>query len=160
TPWVRNAQSETTQKALIANWYQTDDTKSRLKEAILSLEKLQLRNGGFSWFEDLPDSRLITQQILTGLGHLKTVQAWPSSISKDLKNIAKNAVPYLDNRMLERYKELKENDNMEDKKVSALDIQYLYMRSFFPNISISKETAPAYQYFYNKAKEQWVQKNS
>ncbi|HLR37780.1 MAG TPA: alpha-2-macroglobulin family protein, partial [Chitinophagaceae bacterium] len=160
TPWVRNAQSETTQKALIANWYQTDDTKSRLKEAILSLEKLQLRNGGFSWFEDLPDSRLITQQILTGLGHLKTLQAWPSSISKDLKNIAKNAVPYLDNRMLERYKELKENDNMEDKKVSALDIQYLYMRSFFPNISISKETAPAYQYFYNKAKEQWVQKNS
>src|SRR5699024_207098 len=119
TPWVRNAQSETTQKALIANWYQTDDTKSRLKEAILSLEKLQLRNGGFSWFEDLPDSRLITQQILTGLGHLKTLQAWPSSISKDLKNIAKNAVPYLDNRMLERYKELKENDNMEDKKVSA-----------------------------------------
>ncbi len=159
TPWVRTAQSEAAQKARVAHWYQQTDEQLKLKAAIEELKKLQLGNGGFSWFKKMPDNWLITQEIVTGIGHLKKLHAFPHIAANDLRNIVRKAVPYLDKKMKERYQWLQSNNQLEKTAIRPIDIQYLYMRSFFPDIPMEKSINTGYQYFYQQAEKHWTKQS-
>ncbi len=41
-----------------------------LQTAFLKISQMQLSNGGFSWFEGMPDSRFIYLEIVKGFGRL------------------------------------------------------------------------------------------
>ncbi len=159
TPWVEDARAEAAQKSKVAHWYEDDQEQLRLKSAIVALQKLQMGNGGFSWFKGMPDSRYITQDIITGLGHLKHLQAWPNLASHALHQIVKQAVPYLDARMKENYSRLAKKDSLESD-ITPINIQYLYMRSFFPDIALADTVKKAYAYFYEKAGKAWTKQNT
>ncbi len=159
TPWVEDAQAEAAQKSKTAHWYEDDQEQLRLKSAIVALQKLQMSNGGFSWFKGMPDSRYITQDIITGLGHLRHLQAWPRIASHNLRQVVGKAVPYLDARMKEDYNKLAKNDSLESD-IAPISIQYLYARSFFPEIALNDSVKKAYHYFYKKAGEQWAKQNT
>ncbi|MGH2642721.1 MAG: alpha-2-macroglobulin family protein, partial [Chitinophagaceae bacterium] len=155
TPWVQAAQNEAAQKHRVAEWFESKNFKARMQEAINKLEGMQLSNGGFSWFKDMPDNRYITQQIVTGIGHLKQLKAWPEEETISLNQIVQKAVPYLDARIKENYDQLQKN-KFKDQQIGDVEIQYLYMRSFFPDIKMADSINTAYSFFQRLAAKQWL----
>jgi uncharacterized protein YfaS (alpha-2-macroglobulin family) len=161
TPWVLQAKSESEQKRNIALLFDMVRMNSELKASLTKLKDLQLSNGGFAWFKGGRDDLFITQYILTGIGHLKKLNALPAN-DATLNNIIRTAMPYLDARLKETYDELlRANKGQEPAKgsIGYYETQYLYMRSFFTNMDIAAKTQKAYAYYRKLAQTQWVTKN-
>jgi uncharacterized protein YfaS (alpha-2-macroglobulin family) len=157
TPWVLQSQNEAQQKKNIALLFDMVKMSSQLESSISKLKEMQAPNGGFVWFKGGPDNRYMTQYIVTGIGHLKKLNAIPANQQIELKYILDKAIPYLDKRLKEDYDNLiKTKADLSKNNLSAIAIQYLYMRSFFPEHSIAKETATAYNYYRNQTKKYWL----
>ena len=160
TPWVLQAKNEAQQKKNIALLFDLVRMSGELTKSITKLQELQSSNGGFVWFKGGPDDRYITQYILTGIGHLKKLKALPSNDILD--EIIKKAIPYLDARLKEDYENMLKHSKKpvsEGDFISSLHIQYLYMRSFFPEYGVPGSTFKAYNYYRSQAQKGWV-KNS
>ncbi|TMI82719.1 MAG: alpha-2-macroglobulin, partial [Bacteroidetes bacterium] len=160
TPWVMEAKSEDQQKKNIALLFDMVKMSSELSNSFEKLKQLQSENGGFVWFAGGPDDRFITQYIVAGIGHLKKLKAFASGQEAKLKQILASAIPYLDKKLKEDYDRL--NRSKTDLKKYVPDnsnIQYLYMRSFFPDFPIAKVSQPAYNYFKKQSQLNWTKQS-
>ncbi len=157
TPWVMEAKTEAEQKKNIAILFDLVRMTRELSSNFDKLKALQSSNGGFVWFKDGPDDRYITQYILTGIGHLKKIGAIAKGQEEKLDGIIKEAVPYLDKKIKEDYDYLiKHKANLKLQQINYIQIQYLYMRSFFPEIQVSKSAKAAYDYYFRQAGQFWT----
>ena len=157
TPWVLQAQSEAQQKKNIALLFDMVKMSSQLESSLNKLVEMQSPNGGFVWFKGGPDNRYITQYIVTGIGHLKKLNAYPTAQESKLKLILDKAILYLDRMLKEDYDNLiKYKSNLKENNLSSIAVQYLYMRSFFPEYAIAKETQTAYNYYREQTKKYWL----
>jgi len=157
TPWVLQAQNEEQQKKNIALLFDPVKMSLQLESALNKLQDMQSPNGGFVWFKGGPDNRYMTQYIVTGIGHLKKLNALPAFQQKELKDILDKAIPYLDMMLKKDYDDLiKSKVKLNQDNLSTIAIQYLYMRSFFPEYSIAKETQTAYNYYREQSKKYWL----
>ena len=160
TPWVLNGNNESQQKQHIALLFDMVRLSKEKKATLEKLKEMQGSNGGFTWFKGGPDDRYITQYIITGIGHLRKLQAISQEDYAELKPIADKAIPYLDARIKEEYDELKKyKANLKNNQLSYTAIQYLYMRSFFAEYPVAKNAQKAYTYYKGQAKKFWL-KNS
>ncbi len=105
---------------------------------------MQSEGGGFPWFKGGRDDRYITQYIISGIGHLKKLKAVPEGEEPALDKIAKSAIAYLDKELKSAYDH---RPKKEEENISATQIQYLYMRSFFPEIGLPGSVFPAMNYY-------------
>ena len=110
------------------------------------------------------DNRYITQLIATGIGKLKKMNAIPGSKADDLGDaldeMAEKAVNYSAKRLVDEYNDLvKKKVTLTKNNLSADAIQYLYMKSFFPEIKVDKGSEKAVAYFYDQSKKYWLQQN-
>jgi hypothetical protein len=161
TPWVMQAQNEAERKQRIALLFDINNMQNRLDASIRQLEKLQTSNGGFSWFDGMPDSRYITQRIVEGFGKLEHIGILNIIGDDRIVRMMTAAVRYLDNRILEDYEYLKKHtDNLEEDHVSSTQIQYLYTRSFFKYIMINPSCEVAFNYYKMQAGLYWQPENS
>ena len=81
----------------------------------------------------------------------------PSFQQNELKSILDKAIPYLDKMLKKDYDDLiKYKSNLKENNLSTIAIQYLYMRSFFPEYPIAKETQTAYNYYREQSKKYWL----
>ncbi|UAY52690.1 alpha-2-macroglobulin family protein [Ferruginibacter albus] len=157
TPWVLDAQNEDQQKKNIALLFDMVKMSSETQKAIDKLKELQSSNGGFVWFKDGPDDRYITQYIVAGIGHLKKLNAVQLSQNKDLSVIILKAIPYLDKKIKEDYDNLiKSKVRLSNNNLSSIAIDYLYMRSFFPEYKIAAASQIAYNYYKSQAQKYWL----
>jgi uncharacterized protein YfaS (alpha-2-macroglobulin family) len=165
TPWVLAAQNEAIQKQNIGLLFDLTKMESELSDAMKKIQDRQLSNGGFSWFPGGKDSWYITQYIVEGMGHLKHlgVNEQLSGVQnlKGMDKVLVNAVKYTDNRIVERYENLeklvkKGLRKLEENQLSYLDVHYLYTRSFYKEIPLSKETQKVHDYFMGQAKKYWM----
>jgi uncharacterized protein YfaS (alpha-2-macroglobulin family) len=157
TPWVLQSQNEAQQKKNIALLFDMVKMSLQLQSTIDKLKEMQSPNGGFVWFKGGPDNRYMTQYIVTGIGHLEKLNAIPVSEQIALKSILDKAIPYLDKRLKEEYDNLiKTKADLSKNNLSAIAIQYLYTRSFFPEYPIAKETETAFNHYRNQAKKYWL----
>ena len=160
TPWVLQAKSESEQKKNIALLFDMVKMSAALESAISKLQNMQLDNGGFVWFKGGPDDRYITQYILTGIGHLKKLNAIPKSSVDKIDAIVKTAIAYLDNKMKEDYDYLiKHKANLASNNLGYTQIQYLYMRSFFKEYDVPGNIFPAVNYYRKQSQQFWLQQN-
>ncbi|MFV0248175.1 MAG: alpha-2-macroglobulin family protein [Tenacibaculum sp.] len=169
TPWLRSAQSESEQKKRIALLFDLNNLQNHKQNALNKLKELQMSSGGFPWFKGAkqPNSK-ITLQIASGFGHLK----WLHNIDADSEKadtIIKKAVQFLDNEIADIYKTLlkkaeqikqvsgskKGNAFLKKNNLSSFIIQYLYMRSFYNNIKISKKNQKAISYYIGQTSNFW-----
>ncbi len=171
TPWLRDAQSETDQKKRIALLFDLNTMTNQQQKALVTLKAMQLDNGGFSWFKgsNYPN-RHITNHIIAGFGHLQKLGVIVNNSSID--DLIRKAMTYLDNEMIYQYEELlKSAEKIKSKKgekasVEFLNsnhlnyqaIQYLYTRSFFPNISKRNKAKKAILYYQDQASKYWKEK--
>jgi uncharacterized protein YfaS (alpha-2-macroglobulin family) len=160
TPWVLQAQNEEQQKKNIALLFDMAKMSLQLESAIDKLKDMQSSAGGFVWFKGGPDNRYMTQYIITGIGHLKKLNAAPSFQENDLKEIISKAIPYLDKMIKKDYDDLVKNKtNLGQDNLSDIAIQYLYMRSFFPEYAIGKEIQIAFNYYREQSKKYWLKQS-
>ncbi len=167
TPWVLQAKNEAEQKRNIALLFDMIKMSEQLNSAYEKLKQMQSSNGGFVWFTGGPDDRYMTQYIVTGIGHLKKLKATAGgqdlsavAFAKEdakLKAILSTAIPYLDKKIKEDYDYLiKYKVNLKQQNIGYTQVQYLYMRSFFPEYKIDAASQTAYNYYYKQAQQYWV----
>jgi uncharacterized protein YfaS (alpha-2-macroglobulin family)/predicted DCC family thiol-disulfide oxidoreductase YuxK len=176
TPWVVNAQNEQARKRQIAVLFDLNRMAGELGHALTKLEQMQTPNGGFPWFDGMPDSRWITQHIVAGMGHLdklgvrtmrpNATASAPNKIDYGIDSertwrMIEKATLYLDDRMREDYDNLVEycqryKLKLEEQKAGYEAIHYLYTRSFFKDIALAERNKTAYNYFLGQAKKYWL----
>ncbi len=159
TPWVLAAKNEAQQKKNIALLFDLVRMSGELNKAIAQLKELQNRNGAFMWFKGGSNDRYITQYILTGIGHLKKLKALPKNDVLD--EIIKKALSYLDDQLTEDHASIMKQTpkKLQDDRISPLHIQYLYMRSFFPESVKTDKTHKAYAYYRAQSQKNWLKQS-
>lgn len=156
TPWVMEANNEAQQKKNIALLFDMAQLGATSEKTLGKLIDMQSPNGGFMWFKGGPDDRYITQYILTGIGHLKKINALNQQQQTTIRKITDKAITYLDARIKEDYNELiKRKIKLSNNHLSYTAIQYLYMRSFFPEYAISQSSITAFNYYRTQAIKYW-----
>jgi uncharacterized protein YfaS (alpha-2-macroglobulin family) len=160
TPWVMDAQNEAQQKKNIALLFDMVKMSNETDKAISKLKEMQGSNGGFVWFKGGPDDRYITQYIITGIGHLKKLNALSGNTGQqmnDINSIVKKAIPYLDKKIKEEYDWLiKSKTKLSQNNLSYTAIQYLYMRSFFTETTVAAPSQTAFNYYKQQSQKYWL----
>tara|TARA_R110002050_G_scaffold65841_8_gene142288 strand:+ start:11588 stop:17662 length:6075 start_codon:yes stop_codon:yes gene_type:complete len=169
TPWLRDAQNETEQKKRIALLFDLNKLKNDQDNAFNKLIQNQMSSGAWAWFKGGPENRFITQHIVTGLGHLRKLTSTSENEQKsrvensdDPKKlqIITNAVSYLDEEFVKEYEQMKKySTDLKEDHLSHTQIHYLYMRSYFPELMISKKVAEIMEYYKIQAQKYWVKKD-
>ncbi len=163
TPWVLAAQSEEEQKKNIGLLFDLNRMADEQAIALAKITERQLANGGFAWFPGGRDSWYITQNLVEGMGHLQKLNALDIGPESATNNMLVRALEYMDTRLMESYDDLAErvrkgNAKFEEDHLSNLVIHYLYARSFFPEMSVSKKANKAYDYYVGQAEQFWLNK--
>jgi len=160
TPWVLQAGNESERKRRVGILFDLNRMADELGRATRKLQKTQSSNGGWPWFEGMPESRYITQHIVTGFGHLDKLAV--KTVREDAKtwDMVKNAIRYLDNRIREDYNWLKRNykkeEDLKKNHLSHIAIHYLYGRSFFTDIDVPKRSKEAFDYYLGQSEKYWL----
>lgn len=157
TPWVLAAKNEEQQKKNIALLFDMVRMSNELNSNYEKLKQMQSENGGFVWFKGGPDDRYITQYIATSIGHLKKLNGIAKGQEEKLNEILSLAIPYLDKKIKEDYNQLvKYKTDLKKYTPGYIEIQFLYMRSFFPEYKIPAASQKAYTYFRERITKTWT----
>lgn len=159
TPWVRDAMGETQQRRDVALLFDENRLRYGNEEALRKLSEMQLGNGGFPWFPGYGDSWYITQYIVEGFGHLRKLGAAGTGAGE--AEIVRKAVGYMDGKILDWYRDLDRRVGQgqakwTDHQVGAIQVHYLYARSFFPESKPSDELAKVWKYLHEQASAYWL----
>lgn len=161
TPWVLDAKNEEASKRNLAVLLDMERMSRELDKALGKTIKTQSSNGAWPWFPGMPESRYITQHIVTGMGHLDHLGI--KDIRDDAKvwRMVKKAVEYLDGEIVKDYEYAKKYDvhYLTKQHIGYNQIQYLYARSYFPKIGMNKETKEAVGYYKDQSELFWLEFN-
>lgn len=147
TPWVRNARSETLRMSRLGELL--DSAAYDRVQADLWRRLLALRNadGGFSWLPDSKSSLYITSKVLAEMGRLRAIDA--ALLPARAKGIIPAALAYCDAAALKVYKENKRQISLTDA------VDWLYIRSFFPEAVTTKADADFHKAALDKITDGW-----
>ncbi|WP_046745131.1 alpha-2-macroglobulin family protein [Kordia zhangzhouensis] len=161
TPWVRDALSESEQKKRIALLFDLNRMKNEQNNTLRKLSQMQLPSGGFPWFSGGRENRFVTQHIITGLGHLHKLGVQTKD-NNELTSVIQNAITYLDAAFVQEYKDIRkysETVDLSKDHLSYMQLHYLYMRSFYKDISMSEEVAKIADYYLGQIDKYWLSRN-
>lgn len=159
TPWILAAKTEAEQKQNLALLFDAVRMSSELKNSLQKLKNMQKESGGFVWFDGGPEDRYMTQYIITGIGHLRHLKK-DEKENSELTAIVKKGLAYLDKKVKEDYDNLvKSKADLNKQQPGYMQVQYLYMRSFFPQNSIAPIAKTAYTYYRKQAQQHWQAQN-
>ncbi len=158
TPWVLNAKSEEQTKKNLSILLDMNRMSKELDKALGKTIKNQSANGGFPWFPGMKESRYITQHIMTGMGHLDHLGIKDVREDRRIWNMIKKGIQYLDGEIVSDYKSAKRWDPnyLTNQHIGYNQIQYLYARSYFTEISMNKQTQEAVSYYKDQAIKFWL----
>jgi uncharacterized protein YfaS (alpha-2-macroglobulin family) len=157
TPWVLEAQSEAAQKENIARLFDLKTLNNELRGTLAKLQEMQNPSGAFPWFRGGPDNRYITQYILSGIGHLQQLKALPAAQENEWKEILNSGLNWLDQQMLKDHQQLvKQKTDLKKYTLNPTQVQYFYLRSFFPQHKITANAQKAVAYFRGRLSQSWV----
>jgi hypothetical protein len=160
TPWVVQGQTESQQKKNIALLFDMVRMTKERKANLEQLKKMQSENGGFVWFKGGRDDRYMTQYIVTGIGRLKKLGAIAKRAENEINIVLQNALPYLDRKIKEDYDQLiKHKPDLRQQQIGHTHVQYLYMRSFFPDQKVPLASQAAFRFYQQQAKQFWMKGN-
>lgn len=156
TPWVLEAKTEEQRKKNMALLFDVLRMSSELKTNLGKLAEMQMSSGAFPWFRGGNDDRYITQYIMTGIGRLNHIEAFPQG-GEELSSISNRALAYLDSKLRNDYEQLKKlKVDLTKQHIGPMQVQYFYMRSFFARQSIPAAVQPAYNYYRKQMQQFWT----
>lgn len=151
TPWVMDAKTGTILLKELANQMDIQSITKENEAWLVQLEKLQLPDGSFSWFEGGRSDEYITRYILTGIGKLKRIGAINPTISARLRPMLIKALAFTDEAIQYEYKKNKPT------QISSYQLDYLFMRSFYRENIIQNDSA--YKAYWQIAQNSWNKQN-
>jgi len=157
TPWVLQAQTETQQKRNLALLFDMMKMRGAVKSAFDKLHQMQSDDGGFAWFKGGREDRFITQYIISGIGRLRKLKSIPVELQVPLNNMARTAIAYLDKEIKSDYE--KRNKSLANQNLNPIQIQYLYARSFFPDMDVPGNAFNALNYYRKLSVEEWTKES-
>ncbi len=151
SPWLLDAENEAERKYNIGVLFDIDRIKDETKKATDKLSKMQKANGGFPWFDGMPDNLYVTQHIVGNYGHLQKLGVkFPDS---SMEGMIKKAVKYID-REIERIYDLQKKYNAV--ALGYTQIHYLYVRSFFlKKYPMDKSTQKVFDVYMKLGEKDW-----
>lgn len=176
TPWLNEAKDESERKRRIALMFDLNRIASEKLSALGRLKQNQSVNGGWPWFEGMPESRYITQLIVTGMGKLNHIGVIDLKSDYQVKQMVQNAVNYLSREIKEDYDRLlsaankannetgsksKASDTkyLENDHISYQHIQFLYALSYLEGVAKPSENAgDAIAYYSSQVRKYWNNK--
>jgi hypothetical protein len=161
TPWLLQAENETRQKQNIALYFDENNVRNLQADVFLRLQKLQLPNGGFTWFPGGRGDLWNTQYIVQGLQRLHSRNIERNNF--ELQNLLQNALRFCDEQHIERYNNAVRAGSARPTgtqtvplQLRANDIQYLYLRTYFVDQHpISAEMTTVLHVYDSLAKTNW-----
>jgi uncharacterized protein YfaS (alpha-2-macroglobulin family) len=158
TPWLLDAQDETERKRRTALLMDFNNASARIEPALNLLKEGQLSSGAWPWFCGMNESRYITQYIICGFAHLEFLKVMEVRKNREVWNMIKKAVIYLDEQLNEDYQWLLRNRKKQELKknqLRSLQVYYLYARSYFKDIPIDDRNMEAFTYYKSQVKTYW-----
>ncbi|MCC6413394.1 MAG: hypothetical protein IT270_17160, partial [Saprospiraceae bacterium] len=160
TPWVLEAQSEEQQKQNMALLFDLNRMANERERALSTLEERQAPNGGWSWFPGGRENWYITQYMVEGFGHLKTLGALSLDNDERSTVMVEKALEYCEEEALKHYKELEKQVNAgkakwDDDHLDNIMIHFLYARSFYKT---DAQNSPVIPYYLSQAEKHWLGK--
>lgn len=158
TPWVLEAKSESERKQKLGRYFDLNNLNHNLQENLNKLQKLQKTSGAWTWYEGMPESRWITQNILTGLGHLIQIGVPEVRSDEATFGMINRAIQFLDSELAKDFESLKRDKKFMagENHLSSVQIQYLYARSYFKDIKMQNPRyLKAYEFYLQQASEFW-----
>jgi hypothetical protein len=162
TPWVLEAKDESERKKRIALLFDMNRMANEQQTALAKLRQLQSPNGGWSWFEGMPDNRYITQLIVSGVGKLHHLKVIELQREPALINMVQRAFQYLDERIREDYELILKHskDKMSENHLGSMQVQYLYAYSYLKDfVKVNPSSNEAFDYFRSQAEKNWIHQN-
>lgn len=158
TPWVMAAKDETEQKRQIALLFDLNIQKNQAQQYLDKLLKLQQHDGGFTWFEGMPSSRYITQEILLNFARLKKMTGQQTTDNSEINSTLTKALNYLDLEISRDFVELKKyNKNYQKENcVGNIQLFYLHTRSEYPEIPVAEVAQKAVKYYTSQSEKYWT----
>ncbi|MDX1957948.1 MAG: alpha-2-macroglobulin family protein [Leptospiraceae bacterium] len=162
TPWVMEGKDESERKRKIGLLFDLAKMSSELERALKKIQDYQLGEGAWTWFKGMPADRYMTQHIISGMGHLDHLGVKQVRTDSRTWNMIQKGVGYLDRKIEQDLKELKylaskKAIKLEDNNLGYLQIHYLYIRSFFLDIPVPKDSKEALEYFQGQARKYWLE---
>jgi uncharacterized protein YfaS (alpha-2-macroglobulin family) len=162
TPWVLQAQNETERKRRVGLLFDLNRMSGETSKALKQLSDMQKYNGGWPWFDGMPESWYITQHIVSGFGKLQKLGVLENA-DRRTENMIQKAVSFIDGELVRAYNEMKkycDKECMKRDNIGYMQIHYLYTRSFFKDEhAISKKTQEAFDYYLGQAAKYWTNKS-
>jgi hypothetical protein len=156
TPWVYAAQHETAQAARLATLFGPRTLSTQSYAITRKLANLQLPDGGFPWFAGTHANAFITRHIVSSYGHLRQLDALAGDTS--LMPVIRHALLYLDAQLVaDQQKVLAARKHTTRLPSTEREdrLHYLYLRTFYPDVSQSAATRAAAKYFRDEAGAHW-----
>lgn len=152
TPWVRDAASETAQKQVMAQLFDTDKLRQEQQNNLRKLAQMQQSSGGWPWFPGGRTNTFITRHIVAGLAHLKKL-----GVELEVSEMTKNAIAFLDREIL---RSEKESFNKENFYHSNYLLHYLYARTYYlEEFPASEELQKLMEKALAANKQDWLEKD-
>jgi uncharacterized protein YfaS (alpha-2-macroglobulin family) len=160
TPWVREAQSETRQRARIAELFQLKKLAEEQSAALAKLAARQENDGAYSWFPGGPSNRYMTQYVVETFARMRQLGVLDATATATVDRITEGAVGYLDRQLAEDYRKLRDRAEEDDDllatyRPSSLQVHYLYARAM--SGAASSKRSEALAYFQKRAFAEWLQ---
>ena len=159
TPWLMEGKSESEQKQRIGLMFDLQRMAGELQSGTLRLQQQQSANGGWPWFEGMPESRYITQLIMTGFGRLHHLSVIDLKNNEAFQQMVQHAATYLQMRIKEDYQQIMK-DHPEDYdrlEPGQEQLQFLFAMSYLKDVVSMEETAAdAVAYFGSQARRFWA----
>jgi uncharacterized protein YfaS (alpha-2-macroglobulin family) len=161
TPWVLDAADDQARKKRLGLLFDLNRMAQETQTAYRQLKQRQLGDGSFTWFPGMPGSRYVTQLVMVGLGHLEKLGAISLSGDPEISRMTNRALSYLDGELRKDYQRLKGlKVDLKENHLSYGEIQYLYLRSFYPGQRVEPSAQEAYDYYYGQAEAFWPETSS
>ncbi len=147
TPWLRDGENETARKQRIGLFFDSTALQDNLAGAATKLRENQMESGAWSWIAgSRHENNYVTAAILTDYGRLRSMVGEKALEKARLEETMKRALVYIDKENYNRY--LHCSKAKEDR---TINIDYLYLRSFYTEKPKKKDYKSSHDYFYSNA---------
>lgn len=161
TPWVMEAKDESERKKRLALLFDLNKMNSEMEAMLNKLIETQSNSGAWPWFKGMNDNRYITQHIVTGLGHLDHLNVRAVRENPKVWAMLTKAIGYLDTQIDADFNQAVKHDRnyLENQHIGNLQVQYLYARSYFKDVTPVQGSEIAFNYYLKQANKYWTEFN-
>ncbi len=146
TPWLRDVDSEQQRHRDIARFFDRASLQHQLSQDMTRLIDAQRHDGSWGWIAGSRYSSLYTTQyILRTFGLLQQLGI---EVDAHTRHALNRAMDYVDRETYNDYVRY-----VKGRKFEPIELDYLYLRSLYPNNRLSKQQQEAYDFYYQNAKK-------